>query len=199
MGHTQTVQPGHGQKGRHGHALVQFAHPGLHIAAEFDQLQIRPAQFQLRPPPQRGRADHRALRQIGQAGKARRNKAIAHIFARQIAIQHQPVRLDGRHVLHRMHGDVDAAVQQRLFDLAREQAFAANFFQRLVQHLIARHLDDHNLKGGFRQGKGRHQAAPHLMRLPKRQRRTTGADLQRLGGGGHRVCHGYSLNAVSFT
>lgn len=40
--------------------------------------------------------------------------------------------------LHGVHGDVDAAVQQRLVDLLREQALAANVRQRLPEHLRGR-------------------------------------------------------------
>jgi hypothetical protein len=45
-----------------------------------------------------------------------------------------------------VHGDVDAAVEQRLINLLGEQALAANVCQRLPQHLVPRGLDDHNLQ-----------------------------------------------------
>ena len=96
-----------------------------------------------------------------------------------------------------MHGNVDAAVQKRLFDLARKQALAADLLQRLVQDLIPGDLDHHNGKGRFRQVKGGHQAAPHLMRLPQGKRRTAGSDLQGLGGAGQGLCHASRLTDVN--
>ena len=90
-----------------------------------------------------------------------------------------------------------AAVQQRLLDLAREQALAADLFQRPVLDLVARHLDHHDLERRFGQVKRRHQAAPHLMRLPQRKGRSTGSDLQGLGGAGQRMCHVPRLTDVN--
>jgi len=52
--HAQTVQARHGKEGRNSHAIIQLFHPRLHIAAKLDQLQIRPPQPQLCPPPQAG-------------------------------------------------------------------------------------------------------------------------------------------------
>eukprot|EP00882_Tetradesmus_deserticola_P021095 GHRQ01022825.1.p1 GENE.GHRQ01022825.1~~GHRQ01022825.1.p1 ORF type:complete len:128 (+),score=12.41 GHRQ01022825.1:261-644(+) len=48
--------------------------------------------------------------------------------------------------LHGVHCNVDAAIQQRLVNLLCEQALATNVGQRLVQHLVACGLDDHNLQ-----------------------------------------------------
>ena len=45
-----------------------------------------------------------------------------------------------------MHGDVDAAVQQGLIDLLREEALAADVRQRLVQDLVAGRFDDADLQ-----------------------------------------------------
>ena len=174
----EPVQPGHRQEGRRRHAIGQLLHPGLHIAPELHQLQIGPAMRQLRPPPQAGRANHRTLRQIHQPRHTGADKGIAHIFAWQIAIQHQPLGLQRWHILHRMHGDIDAARQKRLFNLAGEQALTANLFQGAVQNLVARHLDDDDFKGLERQGKGHRKARARLMRLRQSQRRAACADVQ---------------------
>jgi hypothetical protein len=48
-----------------------------------------------------------------------------------------------------VHGDVDAAVQQRVVDLLGEQALAADVGERLVEDLVARGLDDHDLEGAL--------------------------------------------------
>ena len=81
-----------------------------------------------------------------------------------------------RQVLHRMHGTVDAAVQQRLVQLLGEQALAALFLQAALQPVAAGH------EGLDREGAGvgvaglLRQHRRHGPRLCQRQRRTTGAD-----------------------
>ena len=133
------------------------------------------------------------LRQVHQRGYTGRHEAIAHIFARQIAVQQQTRRLNRGHIFHRMHGDIDAAVQQRLFNLAGEQTLAADLFQRLVQNLVAGDFDHHDVKRRFGQGIGGHKTAPHLVRLPKREGRAARADFERVGGGGKCVCHALGI------
>ena len=49
--HTQTVQAGHSEERRRRHTVFQLAQTGLHIAAEFHDLQIGPEMQQLRPTP----------------------------------------------------------------------------------------------------------------------------------------------------
>ena len=59
----------------------------------------------------------------------------------------RPGGLRRRHVLHAVHGDVDAARQQRFLDLLDEQALAAGLGQRPVLDGIARGLDGDDLDG----------------------------------------------------
>jgi hypothetical protein len=114
-----------------------------------------------------------------------RHEGVAHIFARQVAADHQPVGLQGRHVLHRMDGDVDAARSQRLLDLAGEEALAADLLQRAVEHPVAGGLDHHDLEGGFGKAVRLHQPVAGFVGLRERQWRAARADLQRRGGVGH--------------
>ena len=79
--------------------------------------------------------------------------------------------------------------QQRLLDLAGEQALAADLFQRAVVDHVAGDLDNHDFERRFGQVEGRHQAAAHFMRLPKRQRRAARANLKGLVGGREHICH----------
>jgi hypothetical protein len=86
-----------------------------------------------------------------------------------------------------MDGDVDAAVQQRLFDLAGEQALAADVLQRAVEDLVAGDLDHHDLERRFGQVEGGHQAgaashAPATARAASHGFRSSGA-----GGGGQVI------------
>jgi hypothetical protein len=46
-----------------------------------------------------------------------------------------------------VHGDVDAAVEQRVVDLLGEQPLPADVRQGLPQDLVARGLDDADLEG----------------------------------------------------
>lgn len=48
--------------------------------------------------------------------------------------------------LHRVHGNVDASIQQCLINLLCEQALAANVCQGLTQDLVTCGLDDDDLK-----------------------------------------------------
>ena len=104
-------------------------------------------------------ADDRALPQVGDALDVARDQHVACIFARQEGGDHQPGRLRRRHVLHAVHGDVDAARQQRLLDLLDEQALAAGLGQRPVLDGIAGGLDGDDLDGIGR-GQRRHRRAP---------------------------------------
>ena len=92
-----------------------------------------------------------------------------------------------------MHRDVDAALQQRLFDLAGEQPLAADVLQRAVLDLVAHHLDHHDLERRLGQRERHPQTAPHLMRLPQGKRRATGSNLQRTGGGGEIITHAQGI------
>ena len=120
---------------------------------------------------------------IGQTANIQRDESIAYILARQVAVQDQARRLQRGHVLHRMDGDVDGAVGQRLFYLAGEKALAADVFQRPVQYPVASGLDDGDGKSGLGQTKGRHQARACFMRLRQRERRAAGANPERGGWG----------------
>ena len=179
MGHAQTVQTGLCQKCGRGHTIRQLLETRLHIAAEFHDFQMREGIQQLRPAAQGGRADPRALGQVLERGRILRDEGIAHILARQVGVQQQACRLQNRHVLHRMHRNVDGAIQQRLFDFAGEQPLAADLLERAILDRIAGDLYDHDGKSLFRQVKRRHEARARLMRLGQSQRRATGADLQR--------------------
>jgi len=54
-----------------------------------------------------------------------------------------------RHVLQRVNGAVDAAIQQRFLDLLGEEPFAADLEQPTVLHTIARCGDAHQRRGRF--------------------------------------------------
>ena len=83
-----------------------------------------------------------------------------------------------------MDGDVDALIEQRVLDLAGEQALAADLAQRAVQHAVAGGLDDHDLEGVGGQVMRGGQPVARFMRLRERQRRAARADPKGAVGGG---------------
>ena len=101
-----------------------------------------------------------ARRAMGQ-----RDEAVAHILTRQVAIQHQPLGLIHRHVLHRMHGDVDLSGGQRHLDLLGEEALAPHLAQRLVLDPVACDRDHHHLERLQRQVEMGRDPVAGLMRL----------------------------------
>jgi hypothetical protein len=110
MGHAQPVQPRHGQEGA---GATPSSLRSRVCTLPRNSTSCRSGRrCAAAPAPQARRAHHRPLRQIGQPG-ARRDEGIAHILAREVAVQQQPLGLQRRHVLHRMHRDVDGPVQQR--------------------------------------------------------------------------------------
>jgi hypothetical protein len=74
---SKPAQAGHREEGGVGLAFLQLAHPGLHIAAEGDDLKVRPQGEGLRFAPQGGRAQTGALRQLAQGFGAVRDEAVA--------------------------------------------------------------------------------------------------------------------------
>jgi uroporphyrinogen decarboxylase len=78
--HAQPTQTGCSKDGRLRLAFGQLAQPRLHIAAERDHIEVRPRGLQLRLAPQAGRADDRAVRQVGDA-RERPDQAVARILA----------------------------------------------------------------------------------------------------------------------
>jgi len=175
---TEAFEAGGGEQGRGDLAGPHAADPGLHVAPQAHDPQIRPAGEELGHPPQRGTADDRRLRQIVEAPHRRADQRVPDIRARQQGADHEPVRQPGRHVLHGMDGDVDPTVQQRLLDLLREQSLAADLGQRTVEEPVSGGADDLEAHGilrrelRHRRGKG---VADHA-RLRERERRAAGAD-----------------------
>ena len=106
------------------------------------------------------------------------DEGVARILARQEGGELEPVRQHRRHVLGGMHGDVDAAGEQRLLDLLGEQALAAGLRQRPVLDAVAAGRDHHDLERVLRQAMRRHQPRARLMRLRQRQRAAARSDPQ---------------------
>ena len=67
-----------------------------------------------------------------------------------------------------MHGEIDAAVEQRLLDLLGEQALAAHFRQRPVLDGIARGADDDEFDRRLVDAERLRQPRTHGARLHQR-------------------------------
>ena len=118
-------------------AFVEFAQAGVEIAAQRLDLQVGAQRLQQHLAAQAGGADDSALRQVLQAGVARRDKGVARVFALHHAGEKHALGQHHGHVLERVHGNVGAAVGQRGFEFLDEQALAAHLAQRAVQDLVA--------------------------------------------------------------
>ena len=97
--------------------------------------------------------------------------------------------MQGWHILHGMHGNIDIAGQQRLFNLAGEQALAADFFQRAIDDLIAGHFNDYDGKCLEWQIKSDRQTLTGFIGLSHCEGRSSGSDLERGGGCGQIQHH----------
>ena len=70
---------------------------------------------------------------------------VARIFAFGNRGDDEPGRSLGRKIFQAVHGKIDIARQQRIFDFFGEQAFAADFGKRRHLQMVARGLDDPDL------------------------------------------------------
>ena len=67
---------------------------------------------------------------------------VARIFALGNGGQHQALGQFGGQVLQAVHGQIGAAIEQRLFDFLGEESLGADLGQRHVGDLVAGGLDD---------------------------------------------------------
>ena len=118
-------------------AFLELADARLHVAAEVHALQLGELVQELRLAAQRRGANQRAVGELGQVVVLDGDERVTHVLAGEHAGQEGALGKVRGHVLHGVHGEVDATVQQRDVQLAREQTFAADVRQGLVQNLVA--------------------------------------------------------------
>ena len=102
-----------------------------------------PAQDLRGAAQRRGAHDCAGGKRVDPAAVAR-NPGVAWVFALQMAPENDAVGQQRRHVLERMHGDVDTPGEQRFVDFPGEQPLAADFRQRPVCGSVSRSADDRN-------------------------------------------------------
>ena len=113
----EPVEPGGGEH-EHVHlAGGELAQPRVDVAAQLDHLEVGPHGEQLGAAAQRARPHARALAHVRRAPARRpaRRSGSARRGAATIAV---PVGQLARHVLGRVHGEVDLAGQQRRLERA---------------------------------------------------------------------------------
>ena len=111
-------------------AALQLAQPGVDVAAQGLDREVGPRGQDQRPAPRAGGSHHRARR----AGRASPRAARVTRTSRGSSRggkrgQAEAGRQLGGKILEAVHGDVDAPVEQRLLDLAHEEALAAEVGQ----------------------------------------------------------------------
>ncbi len=96
---------------------------------------------------------------------------IARIFALRDRGEDQARGQLRRHVLEAVHGQIDAAVEQRFLDFLGEKAFAADLRKRNILDLVAGGFDDFDARVSTLQ-----QDSRNMLGLPQRELRTARAD-----------------------
>jgi hypothetical protein len=119
------------------------------------------------------------VRQLLEGRRGSADEGVADILARQEGGKLEPVRQARRHVLGRMHGEVEVARVQLRLDLLGEEALATDFGQGPIGDAVAFRGEHDDLEHLFGQPVRRHQAIPSLMRLRQCQRAAARADPER--------------------
>ncbi len=118
-------------------AAVELAQARVEIAAQAGDGKVRILRMDLGLAPQARGADDCAGRHVVERGVLVRHEGIQRHLALAGGDQREALRQHHRHVLHRMHRDVGAAVEQGVFELLDEQPLAADLGERAVEDLVA--------------------------------------------------------------
>ena len=189
----ETAQAGQRQQGGVAHAVADLVEPGLHVAAQGDDLEVRARVQQLGLAAHRTGADDRARRQGGEALRAvpamtarPEDQRIAGILALQRAGQHDPRRHLGFEVLQAVHREIDPPIPQGLVNFLGPEPLAADIRQPLARGLggVPGGGDDVFLEH-VHAAQDRAEVLQHRQEsagLHQRERRTAGAHPQRQAG-----------------
>ena len=115
----------------------KLGEPRIHIAAKLDAVEIRTAAQQLRLPPQAAGTDHRAGGQVLERGISLGYQHVAGIGPLGDGGKRKCGRKLRGQVLEAVHGKIDAAAKQRLFNLPGKDALAISRGRNSFLHAVA--------------------------------------------------------------
>ncbi len=166
--HAESVKAGGGEDRGVYVSVVDLLEPRRHVAAQFDDLEIVASREQLRASPQARRSDARTRRQIVErinADDRAHDERVARVLSRQERDDFEAGRTVRREILERVHAELNLALREIHLELSREEPFATDGRERLVEMLVAR--------GAVGLELARHTARLerllHLARLPQRE------------------------------
>lgn len=156
-------------------AFFQLAQTGINVAAQCDELEVRPEAEELCATAGAGGANACVFRQCVQGPEWLTDEGVTGVCAGwdggegEAGIEHSGQVFEG------VDGEIDAAVCQRLFNFLDEDAFAIQTWrddEAGVLHAVARGADDFNLYGVTTGA----QLMRDVISLPESELRTTRAD-----------------------
>ena len=112
MREVEPPEPGVGQERGVDLALLQLPQARLDVAPEVDHLERGVLGQELRLPAQGGAPDDGPLGELLEGAVLGRDERVPHVLAREVAGEHRAGGQVGGHILHRVHRNVDAAVQE---------------------------------------------------------------------------------------
>ncbi len=174
LGLFEAIETGGGEQNGVDLALGEFAQARVDVAAELDGLDVGAEGVQLRAATLAAGADDRALRQRGKAVILHRDEHIARVDARRRGGQRERLGQFGGQILERVHGEIDAALGERLFDFLGEHALGADLGEGDFLQPVAGGLDDLDFDGVAL----RAQKRGDVVGLPERELRAAAADAQ---------------------
>src|SRR5580704_1342462 len=176
VGGVQSVEARFREDHRIHFAVGNFSKARIHIASHFDDLKIAPKLTKLRCTPQAAGSDARALLQFIQRLAVLRYQSIARVFTREHDCDFANRRKLGGNILHAVHSQICAVVDQRVLKFLGEDASNPDLFDLGGGKAIAGCFHDDDLALDSE----RLKCIAQMIGLPERQRAAACANAQRL-------------------
>ena len=181
-------QPVHACVGEHDGVVLsvaQFLDAGGHVAAQRFDAQVGLPQLELVLPPHGRSAHHTATLDVKGRGEVHGfGPHQNHVFdgpAEGHGGDQEPGWRGRFEVLVAVHGEVDVAIEEGLFDFFREETLAFHLVKADVLDLVSARLEHHD----FHRGAAGLQEVTHVVCLPQREGASAGADANVGIGGRH--------------
>src|SRR5215208_4343555 len=129
-GETESLQPAGGEDDSVEPPLASLAEPRVDVPAQRLDRELGLEREQLRPSSDRGCTNAQSRSQLRDAAEG-----VARVLALEIGADNEAVGIRRRHVLRRMHRDVDPSGEQRFLELLHEDAARADLAARPSQLL----------------------------------------------------------------